>query len=186
MRRDFKRRKAILLVALGVFFAADAAMVAFSIRAASTTDSPQRQLATQAGLVKLLRADVKRAREIELAFPKTQQDCQTFEDSLLPADTGYSLVSEELQDLSKNAGLQITSLSFHPKDGISHGVKEVALDAAIGGDYKSVVRFLNGLQRSKNHYVVDDLTLANERGDAGSQTDVRVNLHLRSYFKVQA
>jgi hypothetical protein len=185
MIRDFTRTKVILLVVLGTLLAVDCAMAIFSYRAASTTCSPQRQLATQAALVKLLRADVKRAKEIEVAFPKTKQDCELFENSLPPAGTGYSVVSEELQDLSQKSGLQITSLSFHPKDVTTHGVKEVALDASIGGDYKSVVRFLNGLQRSKNHYVVDDLTLANDRG-AASAGDVRVNLHMRSYFRAIA
>jgi hypothetical protein len=182
MIRDFTRKKIILLVVLGTLFAADCTMGIFSVRAASTTFSPQRQLATQDALVKLLRADVKRAKDIEVAFPKTKQDCELFENSLPPAGTGYSVISEELQDLSKNAGLQITTLSFHPKDVTTHGVKEVSLDASIGGDYKSVVRFLNELQHSKNHYVVDDLTLANDRGVAGAQ-DVRVNLHMRSYFR---
>jgi hypothetical protein len=185
MIRDFKRKKIILLAVLATLFAGDCAMGIFSIRAASTTFSPVRQLATQAGLVKLLRADVKRAREIEAAFPKTKQDCELFENSLPPIDTGYSLISGELQDLSKNSGLQITSLTFHPKDVTTHGVKEVALDASIGGDYKSVVRFLNGLQHSKNHYVLDDLTLANERVGA-TAGDVRVNLHMRSYFRAIA
>jgi hypothetical protein len=186
MIRDFKRKKVILLVVLGTLLAADIAMTIFSVQAASSNMSPQRQLATQAALAKLLRADVKRAHEIEIAFPKTVQDCEQFENSLPPADIGYSVVSGELQDLSQKAGLQITSLSFHPKDSTTHGVKEVSLDATIGGDYQSMVRFLNGLQHSKNHYVVDDLTLANDRGASGAQTDVRVNLHMKSYFRAVA
>jgi Tfp pilus assembly protein PilO len=185
MIRDFTQRKIILLIVLGTLFAADCGMTFFSVRAASTTFSPQRQLATQGALVKLLRADVKRAREIEAAFPKTKQDCELFENSLPPADTGYSVVSEEMQDLGLKSGLQITSLTFHPKDVITHGVKEVSLDATIGGDYKSMVEFLNGLQRSKNHYVVDDLTLANDRG-AATAGGIRVNLHMRSYFRANA
>jgi hypothetical protein len=185
MIRDFTRKKTILLIVLATLFAADCAMTVFYIRAASTTFSPQHELATQVALVKLLRADVKRAREIEVAFPKTKADCELFENSLPPAGTGYSVVSEELGDLSQKSGLQITSLTFHPKEVTTHGVKEVALDASIGGDYKSVVRFLNGLQHSKNHYVVDDLTLANDRG-AAAAGDVRVNLHMRSYFRAIA
>ena len=188
MIRDFKRRKFTLLIVLGTLLAADLAMTIFSVRAASTHVSPQHELATQTALLRLLRADVKRAHEIELAIPKTKQDCEVFENSLPPADTGYSVVSGELQDLSQKAGLQINSLSFHPKDATSHGIKEVSLDASIGGDYKSVVRFLNGLQHSKNHYVVDDLTLGNQSGGSGigALMGVTVNLHMRSYFRALA
>ena len=186
MIKDFKRTKIILLVVLGVLLAADAAMTIFSVRVASTNMTPQRQLATQTALIRLLRADVKRARDIKEAVPKTKADCALFEDSLPPSGTGYSVISTEIQDLSKNSGLQVASVSFHPKDFTSHGITEVSLDASVSGDYKSVVRFLNGLQHSKNHYVVDDLSLANERVGLGSQTDVRVNLHLRSYFRAVA
>ena len=186
MIRDFKRKKIILLVVLGTLLAADAAMTIFSVRVASSSMTPQRQLAAQTALVRLLRADVKRARDIKLAVPKTKADCGLFEDSLPPAGTGYSVISEELQDLSQKTGLQVGSLSFHPKDITSHGITEVSLDASISGDYKSVFRFLNGLQHSKNHYVLDDLSLANERTGLGSQTDVRVNLHMRSYFRAVA
>lgn len=186
MNRDFTRRKIVLLLVLGALLFADSAMAIYSARATSTDMTPQRQLAAQAALVKLLRADVKRAREIQQAVPKTQTDCGLFENSLPEAGSGYSVISEELQDLSQKSGLQISSLSFHPKDFTAHGITEVSLDAAISGDYKSVVRFLNGLQHSKNRYVVDDLSLANERVSMTTQTDVRVNLHIRSYFRAIA
>lgn len=186
MKQDFKRRKVILLAVLGMLLAADAAMTIFSVRMASSNMAPQRQLAAQSAVLRLLRADVKRARGIQQAVPKTKADCGLFEDSLPPVGTGYSVISAELQDFSQKAGLQIASLSFHPKDFTANGITEVSLDAAITGDYKSVVRFLNRLQHSKNHYVVDDLTLANERVGLGTRTDVRVNLHMRSYFRAVA
>jgi hypothetical protein len=186
MIRNFKRKKIILLVVLGTLLAADAAMTIFSVRVASSSMTPQHQLATQTALIRLLRADVKRARDIKQAVPKTIADCGLFEDSLPRAGTGYSVISEELQDLSQKSGLQVGSLSFHPKDITSHGITEVTLDASISGDYKSVVRFLNSLQHSKNHYVLDDLSLANEKVGLGAQTAVRVNLHMRSYLRAVA
>jgi type IV pilus assembly protein PilO len=186
MKKGFGRTKIFLLIVLGTLFAADAAMTFYSIRVASSNLTPQHQLATQIARVRLLRADVKRAREIQNAVPKTKADCGLFEESLPPVGAGYSVISGELQDLSQKAGLQVASLSFHPKDFTSHGITEVSLDASISGDYKSVVRFLNGLQHSKNHYVVDDLTLANEQAGLGSRAAVKVNLHIRSYFKAVA
>jgi type IV pilus assembly protein PilO len=186
MNWDFKRRKIVLLLVLCTLLVADSAMTIYSARMTSTDMTPQRQLAAQVALVRLLRADVKRAREIQKAVPKTQADCGLFENSLPPVGTGYSVISEELQDLSQQSGLQISSLSFHPKDFTSHGITEVSLDAAITGDYKSVVRFLNALQHSKNRYVIDDLSLANERVGLATQTDVRVNLHIRSYLRAMA
>jgi Tfp pilus assembly protein PilO len=186
MRRDFRGLKFILLIVLGALFAADSAMTIVSTHSASSSMTPQRQLATQAALLKLLRADVKRAREIRQAIPKTKADCELFENSLPPYGEGYSVISAEFQDLGQKAGLQIGSVSFHRKDITAHGITEISVDASINGDYKSVVRFVNGLQHSKNHYVVDDLTLANDRVGSGTQSGVRVNLHMRSYFRAVA
>ena len=186
MRIDFKQKKAIILGTLAILVVGDIAMAAYSIRMASSTVSPQQEIAKETALLKLLAADVKRAREIQQAMPTTKADCDRFENSLPPSGSGYSVISAELEDVSRKAGLQIASLSFHPKQLGGNAITEVALDASVSGNYKSVVEFLNGLQRSKNHYIVDDLSLANDsRGQAGS-SDVRVDLHLRSYFRAAA
>jgi len=186
MRRNFKRKKNIILGALVVLLAADAVMAVYSIRMASSAMSPQAEIATRTMQLKLLAADVKRARDIQQAMPKTKADCERFENSLPPSATGYSVVSAELEEIGHAAGLKIDALSFHPKELPGRGMTAITLDAAVSGDYKSVVRFLNGIQRSQNHYVVDDLSLANERAGQAAVAGVRVNLHLRSYFKAAA
>ncbi|SRR5579871_2413650 len=183
--RNFGRVKIVLVVLVAAFFVGDAALSVIAIRAASAKETPQHQLLTQVTLLRLLRADVKRAREIQQEIPKTKADCELFENSLPAANTGYSVISAELQDLSQKSGAQLSSMSFHPADKSSHGISEVALDASISGDYKSVVQFVNGLQQSKNHYIVDNLSLVNDRGP-GSKTSLRVNLHLKSYLKAAA
>jgi hypothetical protein len=63
---------------------------------------------------------------------------------------------------------------------------EVAIDATVNGDYKSVIGFLNGLQRSANRYAVDSLTLASENANQGSANVIKVALHLKTYFRTAA
>jgi type IV pilus assembly protein PilO len=186
VRIDFQRKKTVIFGTLAILVVGDIAMATYSIRMASSTVSPQQEIAKQTALLKLLAADVKRAHEIQEAMPTTKADCERFENSLPPAGSGYSVISAEMEDVGRKAGLQIASLSFHPKELGSNGITEVVLDASVSGNYKSVVEFLNGLQRSKNHYIVDDLSLANDRAQGGSSSDVRVDLHLRSYFKAMA
>jgi len=182
MTREFFRVKVILVVLAAGLFVCDSAMTIFWIRSASSIETSRRELAAQSTLLKLLRADVKRAREIQRAIPKTKADCQYFEDSLTPAGTGYSVISSELQDLSQKAGLQTGSISFHPRQITAHGITEISLQASVSGNYKSVVQFVNELQHSRNHYIVDDLSLANDHSGSG----VKVDLHIRSYFKAIA
>jgi hypothetical protein len=59
---------------------------------------------------------------------------------------------------------------------------EVDVTATVNGDYPSVVRFINGLQRSEKFYILDDLTLASAAQNPAAP--LRVNLHLKTYFRM--
>jgi hypothetical protein len=63
---------------------------------------------------------------------------------------------------------------------------EVIVDATVTGDYKRVIAFLNGLQRSGNLYEVDALTLASENTNQGSANVIKVVMHLKTYFRTAA
>jgi type IV pilus assembly protein PilO len=186
MKLDFQRQKTIIVAGLVLLLGADSAMAIYSVSRASSTRSPQQELAVQNTQLKLLQADVERARMIKKDVPTARRDCDEFESSLPHAGTGYSVVSSELAEFGHKAGLQIGSLSFHQNDHESRGVSEVTVDAEVTGDYKSVVRFLNGVQRSENYYAVDSLTLSGEAGGRTPSGTLRVALHLKAYFKAGA
>jgi hypothetical protein len=70
----------------------------------------------------------------------------------------------------------------HPKEIPNRGLQMVEMEATVTGDYASVVRFLNGLQRSDSVYEVDGLTLtADSQSHAGGA--LRVNLRMKTYFR---
>lgn len=182
MRIESKQKNRILAM-LAILIAADVFLIAYSIVMASPARSPQHDLAAQRAQLKLLKADVTRALAIQKDMPKTKADCARFEDSLLSASAGYSAVSAELTQIGQHSGLQIASLGFQPKELPRRNMAEIVVDMTVNGDYKSVVRFLNGLQRSDNYYVIDGLSLATEQAVSGTPGHLRVALHLRSYFK---
>jgi len=186
MKLGFQRKKTAIVAGLALLIAADAAMAIYSLSVASSRRSRQLELIGQTTQLKVLEADVERARNIKKDTPAAKQDCDEFEKSLPPAATGYSFVSSELAEIGRKAGLQISSLAFHQKDLEGQGIAEVAVDATVAGDYKSVVRFLNGLQRSENNYSVDSLGLTKESAGGSSSGSVKVDLHLKAYFKAGA
>ncbi len=184
MRSDFRLRRNIILGVLGTLLVADAAMGLYSLEMASSKTSPEQEIAEQTTQLKLLKADVGRATAIQSDMPKIKADCVRFEESLPAAGGGYSVISSELSQLGRDAGLQISTLGFRAKEMDGRGVTEIAVDATVTGDYKSVVRFLNGMQRSINYYVVENLTLGTDgAGATGGQGAVKVALHMKSYFK---
>jgi Tfp pilus assembly protein PilO len=185
MKLDFRRKKTIIVAGLVLLIGADAAMSVYSV-VASSSRSPQQEIAGQNAQLKLLQADVERARSIKKDTPAAKRDCDEFENSLPPAGTGYSAVSSELAEIGRKAGLKISSLSFHQRDIEGRGVAEVAVDATVAGDYKSVVRFLNGLQRSENYYSVDNLALTGESAGGAPSGTLKVDVHMKAYLKAGA
>jgi Type II secretion system (T2SS), protein M subtype b len=186
MKLDFHHKKTIIVAGLVLLIGADAAMAIYSVSMASSKRSPQQELVARTTQLKVLQADVERARDIKKDAPAAKRECDEFENSLLAAGTGYSVVSSELADIGHKAGLQISSLGFHQKDLAGRGIAEVAVDVTVAGDYKSVVHFLNGLQRSANNYAVDSLAVTKESAQGPLSGGVKVDFHLKAYFKAGA
>jgi len=186
MRRDFIWQKRIILLGVVLLVFADIVFAAYSWQLASAPHAPQKQLAVETKQRDLLRADIKRAQEIRDNVPATQKDCERFEQSLFPASAGYSAVRSELGDAAKKSGIYLEDMTFKQTEISNRGMTEVTIDATVNGDYKSVIGFLNRVQRSGNLYSVDSLTLNTDNANQASANIIKVALHLRTYFRTAA
>ncbi len=183
MKRDVKLQKRMIIGALGLLVLADVALAAYSWQLSSAPHTPQQDLAVQNKELDLLRADTRRGEAIRQLTPAIQRDCDRFEQSLLPVGIGYSSVSAELDAIAKKAGAQIENRDFKQKEIPNRDLQEVSIDITVNGEYTSVVRFLNGLQRSQNIYAVDGLTLASESSSQAATGPIRVAVHMKTYFR---
>ena len=181
MKIEFSLQKKMIIAGLAMVISADAILALYAME--SATSFSRNELAAEKTQIKLLKADIQRALAIQQSIPQTKADCERFEKALYPGSAGYSAVTDELTGVAKQAGLQTVSLAFHTKELPGRNMVELGLDATVNGDYKGVVRFLNGLQRSKSLYIIDTLTLASEPGGQAVAGPLRVVLSLRSYFK---
>ena len=178
MRHDFTVERRVILFGVVALVAADIALAGYGWNRRF-----QQDLAMATRNRDLLRADISRAQDIRQRMPAIQKDCDEFEQSLQPASTGYSSVSAELSAIANKAGLQLENRSLHQKDVKGRGLAEIDIDATVRGSYVGVVHFLNGLQRSSNVYAVQALTAKSETDQQGSRGDVRVTLHIKTYFR---
>lgn len=183
MHRDFTLRRRLILSALTLLLLADAGLAAFSWRMAATPKTPEQELARQASQVKFLKGDIDRVEKIRKDLSQTVADFDRFEKSLLPANTGYSAITAEVGELAKGAGLRMQKITFHQTEVKGRPLLEIQIDAEVSGSYLGVVRFLNGLQRSADVYVVDSLGLATDR--QGNSNEIRVNLRMRTFFRAE-
>lgn len=133
-------------------------------------------LAAQA---KLLRKDVDRGEKIRSSLPQTGKDCDAFyHDAFLDVSTGYSRIESDLGAIAAESGVTIAGYSFRQKDVKDRGVTEIQISTSVDADYPSVIRFINGLERSKNFYLLDSLQLA-----SASTGGIRLDLSLHTYFR---
>jgi Tfp pilus assembly protein PilO len=185
MKRDVKLQKRLVIGALVLLVLADVALATYSWQLTAAERTPQQELALQTKQLEVLRADIKRGESIRQLTPAIQRDCDRFEESLLPESKGYSSVVAELDEVAKKAGAQIESRDFKQKEIPNRGIEEVAIDITVNGEYTSVVRFLNGLQRSQNLYAVDGLALASDSQNQGAANGpIKVSVHMKTYFRV--
>jgi len=186
MRRDFTTRKRIILGVIALLVIADLALAAYSFDLASTPSASDAQLKQLALQLKKMQAEIKSAQEIREGLPNNQKEYEKFENSLLPASSGYSAISSELGEISKKSGARLDELTFKPTLVPERGMTELAVDSTIAGTYQNVIQFLNGLQRSPNNFVVESLTLAPEGAGQGSANLIKVGLHIKTYLRTTA
>ena len=186
MARDFTTRRRAFLGGVICLVAADLALASYSYQLASQPLTTGPEFVRREDYVKKLKAAVARADQIRQDMPNTQRDCEKFEHMLLPASTGYSSVLSELRDIAKRSGVRPPETGFKPTPVPQRGLTEVAMVSTIEGDYKDVILFLNGLQRSANIYEVESLGLAPQKDNKGPANVIKVELHLKTYFRTGA
>jgi type IV pilus assembly protein PilO len=183
MHRDFTLQKRAILVVLGLLLAADLGLAIYSWRLSSSPQTPQREFDEQNTKLGVLRGDIKSAQSIKDNMPLTRSDCDKFEKSLPVESASSSAIASEFDEIAKKSNLKIDTITAHQKEIANRGVAEVSIEATVTGDYSSVVRFVNGLQRSQRFYVLDGLALATDTQSQAATGPIRVGLHVRTYFR---
>ena len=142
----------------------------------ATMRARRDRLAAQA---KLLRADVQRGQKIRVSLPQVGKDCDTFYHvSFLDSSTGYSQIEGDLDNIAQRAGVRISDLTYTQKEVKDRGVALVSITSKVEADYPAIIRFINGLERSKNFYLLDSLQLAS--ANAGG---IRLEMKLHTFFR---
>ena len=180
MNHSSRKWKKWVRVALVVLLAADGLLVYANW---SSTDAGARAAAAQRADLRnqrnLLRADVQRVAPFRDRLSDVERDANRFyTHEFLSAGTGYSAIIADLNKISKASGLRTTNVAFKERGLETRGATEITVTATVEGEYVSLVRFINGLERSSNFYLLDSLTLASSTGG-----NIKLNLQLRTYFR---
>lgn len=179
-KNNWIRTKRIVIVGLGVLLAADVAVGVFLWQTSRQRPADLRAELDHLKLEATLRqADIARGQRIRASLPQVGKDCsQFYQDAFLSADTGYSTISADLSSIADKAGLRISDTAYKEDSKQTHGVKEVSISTSVDGRYASVIQFINGLEQSRNFYLLNDLQLTSAKGGA-----IQLKLNLRTFFR---
>ena len=145
-------------------------------------EGPQQMLIQRDRLAekaKLLRADVTRGERIRASLPLAGKQCDEFYGrAFLNSTTGYSQIEADLNKISTGAGVQTSSLKFEQKPVQGRGVTEIDVSTKVTADYPALIRFINGVERSKDFYLLDGMKM---HSTTGGLVDLEIKLH--TYFR---
>lgn len=179
-RPDSRKWKLAVKIALACVLVVDGALIVVSWRAAS--EAPESQAMERAQLAanaKLLAADVRKGYELEARLPNVSRECDDFyQKDLQPASSGDTSVLSDIGKIAREANVQTGGLQLHDKDLKERGLEEVEISGTVQGDYQSLIKLIDGIERSPHFYLLEKLTLTSE--DSGV---VKLQIGLRTYFR---
>jgi hypothetical protein len=182
MNMSWTAWKKVIVVALALLFAADLALVyqlwQSSRESAASLATQRDRLKMQAGLLK---GDVARGDSIrqDLSGEGKQYD-DFYHSAFLSSDNGYSTIEDDLGSIAAKANLRASGITFKQKELNGRGVTEIDISETVEGDYSAIIQFINGLEHSKNFYLLSNLKLQSPNGPGGG---IRLQLDLQTYFR---
>jgi type IV pilus assembly protein PilO len=118
-------------------------------------------------------------RGLDEKLAKSTDQADEFYDSRLPY--AYSQVLTELGALTTKNKLRLSRVQYTQALALTGGgaLTEVHMDASLSGDYRSLVEFINGLERDKMFFVINGITFTGAQNGA-----VNLRMRLTTYLRL--
>ena len=145
-------------------------------------------LAEQRVQLKIAQLAAKPLEGLDVKLTVANQQADRFYAERLPV--GYSEIAGELGALKNSSGVRLSRVGYsQPLAGGAAGtdkamaligpdqfggkLTEVQMDASLAGDYRGLLKFINGLERDKVFFLINAVTLT---GQQSGQVSLRLRL----------
>jgi type IV pilus assembly protein PilO len=102
---------------------------------------------------------------------------QMFYKTRFPAQD--SQIPTEFGKLAAANGVTIEQAKYKVKDEVAGKLEPVEMEADLAGNYTSLAKFINALERDEMFFIINSVTLGGE-----PQGPVKLNVKLETYLKV--
>ena len=153
------------------------AIVYLMMPISTATSERYKELDQTRAELKNVERQVLPLRGLPTKLVKSQQDIRSFYHERLP--DRFSVISEQLGKLAARNGATLSDIRYDTMETDLPDLELVTMTAAVSGDYAKVVKFINGLERNKVFFLIDGLTLADQKAGI-----VRLDLRLETYLRL--
>jgi len=108
-------------------------------------------------------------RGLDKRVDKTREEMLAFYKKRIPAD--YSLISSRIGELAVGSGVRLSRMQYTQGEP-GYDLTEISIDAGISGEYSSIMRFVNGIERNQTFFIIRAMSLTSQQGGL-------VNLRIR-------
>jgi Tfp pilus assembly protein PilO len=113
---------------------------------------------------------------------QTRNSIAQFYSERLPA--GYSQIVGSLGDIAIRSGVSLSQVSY-TQGTPGSDMAEVSIEVSVSGNYSQLLRFVNGIERDRNFFIVRALSFTGQQsGDVNLH--VRISTWLRSGSAIDA
>jgi hypothetical protein len=172
---DLKKTRNRLTIIVAVLVAVDVVAIAMLLTPLAGSEQSRLQAMNQLWL-NVKKRESAPWRGLDKKIPLAQNQIADFYRDRFP-DT-YSSISTSLDKIGSEAGARVSGEKFSQKDAEIEGLQRVEISSEVSGDYLQLVRFINGLERSKLFFMVDDLELGNEQNGI-----VKLQIKMETYLR---
>lgn len=171
--RRLRRRFLIALVGMAVLDVAALAMLVSPLGAASSSqqefDVLRRQVQTK--LRTVIPPD-----QVQQRVAEARKQIDGFYRERLPQRA--SDITAELGQLAAKNGVRLSEARYDELESDLPGLRHLRIAAGLSGDYLSEVKFINALERSPLFFIVENVSLVEQKGGA-IQLQVTLETYLR-------
>jgi Tfp pilus assembly protein PilO len=120
--------------------------------------------------LKALELQAAPLRGLDQRVEKSREQMQVFDQKRIPAN--YSLISSRIGDLEVASGVRLSRVQY-TQGKPDAGLTEISMDTGISGDYRSIMRFVNSIERDQTFFIIRAMTLT---GQQSGQVNLRMQL----------
>jgi hypothetical protein len=174
------RSRTRLEAALGILLLINGVLAFFLVRSPGLTAAErERDVAGLQARQRVAESRVGRLSELSVKVREATQNEQKFSQAnFLSRSSAFSTMLTDLEQLASDNHLVPSGTTYHLNDTTNKlGWTEVDVTLQLEGDYASLVRFLNQLEKSKLFWIIESMDVSGQQGST-----LRLNLQAATYL----